>query len=303
MKVSCSIKGMNWQRIMLPVARAFFNTLDNQLWFPGCRRKKNKKLGAGVWGCNQKWVPRKNQRKWVFKRLRVSRTQGNHRSKGQWGTTSLREKTGPSNFRMNLPVEKLSNQIPALRHCLSHDWAHRVPIFLCFDTEFTLLAPLHNKISAFLPCVLPLPWRTWSFLSWQLSWTWRGKLPGVKIHVLVAPPPQHSSLYHSELIDPKLWYQHSGLQGNQLQKWMNASDLPYTLSNISSLELQMIYIKSAPCFLSRISHWWSAAYGERSDWWNSAILSLLLNFFQKSCFFHLYSSISISLSFYSFAWD
>lgn len=138
--------------------------------------------------------------------------------------------------------------------CLSYDWAPRVPIFLCFDTKFALLASLHSKISAFLPCVLPLPRRTWSYLSWQLSWTWEGKLPGVKIHDLVAPPSRHSSLYHGELICPKLWCQHSGLQ-----KWTNTSDLPYAWSNVSSWALQMMYIKSAPCFLRGISYWRSAA--------------------------------------------
>lgn len=116
----------------------------------------------------------------------------------------LCEKTGPLIFRIKLQMktsvtrDQLSRTVcPIIGHTES------VPTFLYFDTKFTFPAPLHRRGSAFLPFKLTPPCRTWSFLMWQLSCTWGGRVPGERSMSWVLTP----SLFlqnHSELIYPKL---------------------------------------------------------------------------------------------------
>lgn len=122
MKVSCPTEGTNWQGVMLPVGWVFWNPLDTGSDSLGAGERRTRRSGEAAFGneCQGKTRQGKHSKGYGFlehreaKAVKVSEE------------LCLCEKTGPSIFRIKLQMKKLGNRRPALKHCLSHYWAHRV---------------------------------------------------------------------------------------------------------------------------------------------------------------------------------
>lgn len=125
-------------------------------------KRKPGEMGVG-------WHSRENQRRQAFKSLWISGIQDNRGRKCQWGTVSLCEKTVPLIFPRNLPVKKLSNQTPALKHWLCHLRAHRVPTIPRLWHWIYLSSPSSQWNLSCSAFSVTTSLQDWSFLKWQLS--------------------------------------------------------------------------------------------------------------------------------------